>query len=152
MSHWVPQLLGCARTTPHQNPCPTTSHPLGSVRPQLRMGQLDPCPAWISASWGVPDSCPFWTSASQAALDPCPAGTISPWVPHPSGFAGPQLHVGLLEPCKAGIPTPQGQAAAWHEKTASPSRPGSPPIGQSQARALQAFQITAPPGSHLGLH
>jgi hypothetical protein len=101
-----------------------------------------PVPHWIhTLLWSPPlrlhrTPAPRWIQGPQ--------GSPWPWALHPSGLLGPssvwddQSHAPPgslpLRPCR--IPAP----------------PESLPVGPSQALALQACQITAPPGSHSGCH
>jgi hypothetical protein len=124
-------LRPCQTLAPHWIHAPPRPLPLGWAK-------LDPCPTGTPTYWALPDPHLTRTPTTQACS--------------PSGSAGPQLHMGWPEPCPTRIPTPQGWAPAWCETATSPSMLGFLPLRQSQASALQAFQITTPPGSHLGCH
>jgi hypothetical protein len=119
-----------ARLMLHQAP-----HTLGHTRPQLHARYtlhqaphpssphpFRPC--WLPSPYGMNGATPH--------LDP-----------HPLDPAGSPAHQNLCSLCRA---------PAVHETATSPSLLGSLLLGQSQAPVLQAYQITAPPGSCLGQH
>jgi hypothetical protein len=145
------------------------SAPLGS--PPLRLCQIHAPP--------TPGSLPLWLCQAltmcQIHTPPGPpsvgrAGSMPCWDPHLLGhtssmlpgspaikFPAPQALLGSSSTWDDWSHTPPGfphlrpgTSLVWDNR--SPSLLGSPPLRWSQAPALQAFQITAPPGSYWGHH
>jgi hypothetical protein len=122
-----------------------------------------PAPRWIHT---LLTSLPFWSCQTPALcqihapqgslpLKPLPLRPCRTPVLHGTTGAMPRQDPHSLGPAKihpAEITALWGWATSRGETATSPSPLGSLSLGLSQAPALQAFQITAPPGSHAGHH
>jgi hypothetical protein len=119
---------------------------------------------WIHDHWD-----PCYQSVPDPSSELVPQHTRIPplpWAHHPSGPAEPQLRVGRLDPHPSDSPCHQalpGSISLWNDWSPTPlGRLAQESLIHYLARnpalqveldpALQAFQITAPPGSHSGHH
>jgi hypothetical protein len=127
-----------AGSTPHWDACPS-----GHAMPQLM-----PDPHTTSAT---PDPRPELESHSAGILPQIPPHLRPCQALAPCGMTRATPH---QDPYPWALPNPNslGCAPAQFETAASPILLRSPALRWSLTPALKIFQITAPPGSHLGCH